>query len=388
MANRNEALQLGFFSAKDLAISNSVSPRQLRFSCEQALKKQEFAEMYFQWLRKHTQFTQNDKSAKNNQNHATFGPGHSAKEYSVYHPKQVETDAARSGRNLPKDLANTSERQNSMESDSFVTHEKKAQIGQGEISNRHKNNVVDENSFIKSNTDAFLQAEFPQTLFSQDSALFKDRLFALTQNNSSQIGNANLSDLNKLLLQQKTLLFTDTEDQLLNDFNIDGAEKAVVSDRLPGSLPLFSQMLQMSSALGHRGWSNEVGQRLIWMMNTDLLQAKLQLNPKHLGPLEINITMTADQQLDVNFLTHSASVKEVLDQTLPRLREIFGQSDLHLNEVNVQQVSSKQHCDYHHNAGNGLMGPARLAANMREDDPAAQIFHRQSLSSSIVDCYA
>ncbi|WP_455209593.1 flagellar hook-length control protein FliK [Kaarinaea lacus] len=223
----------------------------------------------------------------------------------------------------------------------------------------------------------------------QESTLFKDRLFAMAQQNSGQVTNATSNDINKLLLQQSAQLSTNIEDLTSNDLNMNGTKEPIVANRLSGSsLQFLSPMLHMSSTLGHKNWSNEVGQRVLWMVNTELQQAQLQLNPKHLGPIEIKISISADQQVNVNFLAHSATVKEALDQALPRLREVFDQSGLHLNDVNVQQESHKQHRDHHHTTGDGSVEQSHLAENMHEDVPVAQIFQSQSLSSNIVDFYA
>ena len=222
----------------------------------------------------------------------------------------------------------------------------------------------------------------------QESALFKDRLLALTQQNIGQSSNASVNDLNKLLAQQTSQL-DPLIDETSNDVNVNTVKESGVSIRPSGgTLNMLTPMLQMSTSLDHKGWSNEVGQRVMWMVNSDLQQAQLQLNPKHLGPIEIKITLTADQQVNVNFLTHSNTVKEALDQALPRLREVFDQSGLNLNDVNVQQESHKQHRDHRHTAGNGSADESHLAENMHEEVSVARIFQNQTLSSNIVDFYA
>jgi flagellar hook-length control protein FliK len=223
----------------------------------------------------------------------------------------------------------------------------------------------------------------------QESTLFKDRLLSLAQQNTTQTSSTSVNDLNKLLAQQTTQLSPEIDDRGSTDFNVNAAKDPGVSPRLSSSpLHMLSPMLQMSSTLEHKGWSNEVGQRVMWMVNADLQQAQLQLNPKHLGPIEIKISMSVDQQINVNFLAHSATVKEALDQALPRLREVFDQSGLNLNDVNVQQESHKQHSEHHHTAGQSPIDKDDLAENMQEDVPVAQIFQNQALSSNIVDFFA
>jgi flagellar hook-length control protein FliK len=227
-----------------------------------------------------------------------------------------------------------------------------------------------------------------QQISRQESALFKDRLASLAQHNTTQTAG---NDLNKLMAQHTTQL-PQALDEASSDFNNANAhaiKDPSISPRMSGSpLHMLSPMLQMSSPLEHKGWSNEVGQRVMWMVNKDLQQARLQLNPKHLGPIEIKISMTADQQVNVNFLTHSTTVKEALDQALPRLRDVFDQSGLNLNDVNIQHESPKQHREHHHTAGQRSISEVDLAENMHEEVPVAQIFQNQTLSSNIVDYFA
>jgi len=227
-----------------------------------------------------------------------------------------------------------------------------------------------------------------ESLSQRDTSLFRDRLYALAQQNSSpshEPGN----ELKDLLARHTAQLSNGTSDSLSNDINIPAAREPSVSTRMPGSpLPGLSPVLHMSTSPDHKGWSNEIGQRVMWMLNTDLQQAQLQLNPKHLGRLEIKISMTSDQQINVSFLTHNTNAKDALDQALPRLREGFDQSGLNLNDVTVQQESRNQNREQHHSAGQTPMEDSRLAENMPEDGQMAQIFHSQSISSSIVDFYA
>jgi len=223
----------------------------------------------------------------------------------------------------------------------------------------------------------------------RESLLFKERLLALTQQNSGQGGITASENFNKLLERQSAQSAFVLQDSLTADTNLHASKDSVNTTRLPGSpLQALSPMFQMASALHQKSWSNEVGQRVIWMVNTELQQAQLQLNPKHLGPLEVKITMTADQQLNVSFLTHSSVVKEALDQAMPRLREVFDQSGLNLSNVTVQQESHKQNRDQHHTTAQTPARDIHLAENMHEDIPIAQSIHGRAASSNLVDFYA
>ncbi len=506
MADYNEALHLGSFSAKDVQISQSARSRKLGFHNENVGNKQAFANAYDHSLRKRTQATENQVNRNNPPKHSSKRPDQapSLKNNRSKQPHSSATIPAKNGRYLPQSPNEGAARQEN-------TVRRAA-----EVADRDGKNRVIENRFDKTkhqcdesaeysiagtvfglnqqaNTQAIVsenigayqngfgamaatasgvenlsgvtstvsslppndiialgQAAQPQTSLQnndallhsaveensiktpitnavrpaielnknnlataeaysslhvgqgkqeadvdtqqsvrQESALYRDRLLSLVQQNGTQSSNTSVNDLNKLLAQQTIKLSPAVDDQTSNDFNVNAIKDPGVTPRLSGNpLHILSPMLQMSSPLDHKGWSNEVGQRVMWMVNTDLQQAQLQLNPKHLGPIEIKITLTADQQVNVHFLTHSTTVKEALDQALPRLREVFDQSGLNLNDVNVQQESHKQHRDHHHTAGNGSIGQSHLAENMHEEVPVAQIFRNHTLSSNIVDFYA
>jgi flagellar hook-length control protein FliK len=228
----------------------------------------------------------------------------------------------------------------------------------------------------------------PKHFMSRETGSFKDRLFALAQQNSNA-GSVPGNELKELLMRHSNLPSNTAGDSPLNDFNIHASREPIATTRIPGSpMQVLSPMLQMSSTPDHKGWSNEVGQRVVWMASTDLQQAQLQLNPKHLGPLEVKISMTSDQQINVSFLAHSTHVKDALDQAMPRLREVFDQSGLNLNDVTVQQESRNQNRDHHHTSPQTPMEDSLPAENMLEDTQMAQFFQSHSVSSNIVDFYA
>ncbi len=123
--------------------------------------------------------------------------------------------------------------------------------------------------------------------------------------------------------------------------------------RLSGSsgsslLPL----LPISTPVGQSGWANEVGQRVVWLAQSELREAQLQLHPRSLGPVEVRIVFGADQQLNVSFTAINPVAREALDAALPRLREMFEQQGLTLADANISQQSfADQHKNTEEDAG-------------------------------------
>jgi len=90
--------------------------------------------------------------------------------------------------------------------------------------------------------------------------------------------------------------------------------------------------------LRNSGWADELGSRISWMVRQDVQSASVKLNPPHLGPLEIKVSLVNDQ-VNVSFTAHHAPVREALDASLPRLRDILGSSGLQLGDANIAHHS-------------------------------------------------
>lgn len=102
-------------------------------------------------------------------------------------------------------------------------------------------------------------------------------------------------------------------------------------------------MLQLTTQFQHPAWSQDMGNKLMFMIRQDLQQAQLQLNPQHLGPVEVRISVGQDQQVNVMFTAQQASVREALDGAMTRLRDMLEQQGFSLNEFNVSDQAQKQH---------------------------------------------
>jgi flagellar hook-length control protein FliK len=94
--------------------------------------------------------------------------------------------------------------------------------------------------------------------------------------------------------------------------------------------------LALPQRVNDAGWSQALGERLVVMAGRGQQVAEIKLNPAHLGPLEVKVSLQHDQA-SVSFLAQHAPVREALEQAIPRLREMFNQQDLQLVNVDVGQ---------------------------------------------------
>jgi flagellar hook-length control protein FliK len=96
--------------------------------------------------------------------------------------------------------------------------------------------------------------------------------------------------------------------------------------------------LDMPLALQQGNWEKPIGQQLLWMAQHQTQQAEIRVDPPHLGPIEVHLSLK-DDQAKVNFFSHDAAVRETLENTLPKLRDLFDSQGMQLNQANVSDQS-------------------------------------------------
>lgn len=102
-----------------------------------------------------------------------------------------------------------------------------------------------------------------------------------------------------------------------------------------------SPNLRMDTPLGQSGWHDEMGQKLTWMVGNKSQQADIVLTPPQLGRVEISLTMNGDQATAI-FTSPNAAVREVLENSLHRLREILADAGVSLGQAQVGSESPNQ----------------------------------------------
>lgn len=81
-------------------------------------------------------------------------------------------------------------------------------------------------------------------------------------------------------------------------------------------------------------WRDAFADKVTWVANARQPAAELQINPPQLGPVEIRISMNADQA-NLSFFSPHAAVREAIQASLPRLTDAFAASGLTLGNVLV-----------------------------------------------------
>lgn len=95
-----------------------------------------------------------------------------------------------------------------------------------------------------------------------------------------------------------------------------------------------STTLQIRTPLQDPRWSQEFGEKIVWAAHNDVHTAQININPPQLGPVQITLSMNGDQ-LSASFVSAHNEVRQAIEDSLPRLREIFSGAGINLGDANV-----------------------------------------------------
>ncbi|MCC4784201.1 flagellar hook-length control protein FliK [Vibrio splendidus] len=125
----------------------------------------------------------------------------------------------------------------------------------------------------------------------------------------------------------------------------------VQSSATAGSAPTRAEIqaaqqapLQLTKELANE----QVAEKVQMMMSKNLKNLDIRLDPPELGQMKIRMTMNNDVA-NVHFTVSNQQARDVIEQTLPRLREMLAQQGMQLADSSVQQQNSGQSQDSYNN---------------------------------------
>ena len=146
--------------------------------------------------------------------------------------------------------------------------------------------------------------------------------------------------------------------------------------------------LRMETPLGQTGWRDEVGQKLTWMVSNNRQQAELVLNPPQLGRIEVTLILEGDRA-SVSFATPHPAVRETLENSMMRLREVLADAGVTLGQTHVG-ADSRHNSSSMHPKNDGLASTSvdgeRHAATISV--PGRESAWRSAAGRGMVDVFA
>ncbi|RLJ20094.1 flagellar hook-length control protein FliK [bacterium endosymbiont of Escarpia laminata] len=145
------------------------------------------------------------------------------------------------------------------------------------------------------------------------------------------------------------------------------------------------EMLRVDVPVSQPGWDQAVGKRIQWMLGRNIQSAEIKLTPPNMGPMEIRISVQNDQA-SVSFIAQQPLTREALEAAIPRLRDMLGEANLNLANVDVGQRESRESfADANGNSGRGGRGSMTGSTDLPEPGSSDVI---RLMSDGLVDDYA
>ncbi|VAW98243.1 Flagellar hook-length control protein FliK [hydrothermal vent metagenome] len=220
-----------------------------------------------------------------------------------------------------------------------------------------------------------------------DDGLFTAQLTA----NFTEASATNLKQLNAQMMSQALIKTEPVLDQNLPT----SAQSSLMFNQAFALKPAESMLPAMTVTPDNAQWNNQVGERINWMVNSQMQRAEIRLDPPELGSLDIRLNIAKDNQASVVFYVSNASAKEAIESAIPRLREMLAQQGLDLANVDVSQQSFQQQQQsafeqYSHHDSDDALNAVHLNGARQSDDESILAITNLSTENSdnLLDIFA
>lgn len=150
------------------------------------------------------------------------------------------------------------------------------------------------------------------------------------------------------------------------------------------STPVFNGEPTPAPTLGDDGFDQAIGARVSWLADQKIGHAHIRLNPEDLGPVDVRLQMNGDK-VHASFSSPHVDVRQALESSLPRLRELLGEQGFQLAHADVGHQGAGDGSPSGQSAG-GSAGAGGDGEPSRGDTTvsAAQLIRQRGL----LDAYA
>lgn len=149
--------------------------------------------------------------------------------------------------------------------------------------------------------------------------------------------------------------------------------------------PTLDPEVQQAINITRNDAAKVLQEKVSMMLNLNNKEAEIRLDPPELGSMQIRIRSDAEQA-QVNFVVQNQQAKEILEQSMPKLKEMLAEQGIMLGESNIQQGqqgNSEQQSD-----NNQQQGKSKLANENGEAHNSLQLVGSRGDGSSGIDYYA
>lgn len=134
--------------------------------------------------------------------------------------------------------------------------------------------------------------------------------------------------------------------------------------------------LVLNQPLRTSGWDTELAQRVVWMAGRQAQWAEITVNPPNLGSIEVHLSLRGNDA-SAYFYSPHAVVREAIDESLGRLRDMLAAAGIQLDQAQVGRESLTER------QASGYLSATRAPGAARPPEDEGPVNVRQGL----VDLY-
>jgi flagellar hook-length control protein FliK len=177
---------------------------------------------------------------------------------------------------------------------------------------------------------------------------------------------------------------TETVAARLEGVTIAVAQQATDRSKAEGVTKTVTEQLKQINLLEQNA-AGQLKERINLMINQKIQVAEIRLDPAELGQMQIRVNLQ-QEQATVQFIVQQQHAKELLEQQMPRLREMLQQQGIQLGEGQVQH--QRQGDSNASGQRNGNSGSGQGLGQQHGDEKATAVQLDVKLSERLVDYYA
>ncbi len=175
------------------------------------------------------------------------------------------------------------------------------------------------------------------------------------------------------------------------------SEKAEKAEKLLGNLGLGTDAkrtmnpgLSIPHPVRSPQWGQALGQKVTYMANNKLQEAKITLNPEKLGPIQVKLTVDKDQHAHVSMVAQHGTTREAIENAMPRLKEMLEAAGIGFGSFDVRDEngSSEQSLANQNGQSGSGQSSGGLLADGEEVEADGNGMVQTVSSDNLVDFYA
>lgn len=155
----------------------------------------------------------------------------------------------------------------------------------------------------------------------------------------------------------------------------------------PGAQPVQQALpgFQLSTPAHQPGFGRALGERMVMLIQQQIQQARIRLDPPGLGPLDIKIAVQ-DERTTIQVTAQQSAAREAVEAELPRLRQVLAEQGQ--GEVDVDVSERQDQGFWAQRQAEGVFGADGPGDPEGSDGPAADAPTQRLQPRGLIDHYA